>query len=194
MKASNQVEKHAEGSFEREAVPHLDTLYRVAYRFTGEHARAEDLVQETMLKAFRAWHRFRPGTNARGWLLTILRNSFINDYRKQKREPVGVDIDLVDPMAIYRRVGQTDPEGLFFGKLIDQRVMDAIEALAGDFREVLVLSDVEDLSYAEISKILEIPIGTVKSRLFRARRQLQGQLYDHAVEMGYITPRERQVQ
>ena len=193
MPASKQVYRNAEGSFEREAVPHLDTLYRVAYRFTGEHAEAEDLVQETMLKAFKAWHRFRPGTNARGWLLTILRNSFINDYRKRKRQPTGVDIDLVDPMAIYRRVGSKDPEGLFFGKLIDRRVEQAIENLAADFREVLVLSDIEELSYAEISSILEVPIGTVKSRLFRARRQLQSQLYDHAVEMGYRTPREPQV-
>jgi RNA polymerase sigma-70 factor (ECF subfamily) len=193
MTAPNQIENHAEGSFEREAVPHLDTLYRVAFRFTGEHAEAEDLVQETMLKAFKAWHRFRPGTNARGWLLTILRNSFINDYRKRKRQPIGVDIDVVDPMVIYRRVGATDPEGLFFGKLIDKRVEDAIEGLAEDFRDVLVLSDIEELGYAEISNILEIPIGTVKSRLFRARRQLQGRLYDHAVEMGYLNRREPQV-
>jgi RNA polymerase sigma-70 factor (ECF subfamily) len=181
-------------SFEREALPHLDTCFRVACRLTGDPSRAEDLVQETMLKAFRAWHRFRPGTNARGWLLTILRNSFINQYRKQKREPLGVDIDAVDPMAIYHRVGQTDPEGEFFGKLIDRRVLAAIDGLAIEFREVLVLSDIEDLGYAEISSMLEIPIGTVKSRLFRARRHLQEQLYDHAVEMGYITPRERQLQ
>ena len=181
-------------SFEREAIPHLDTLYRVAYRFTGDPSRAEDLVQDTMLKAYRAWHRFRPGTNARGWLLTILRNSFINDYRKRKREPVGVDIDAVDPLAIYRRVGQTDPEGEFFGKLIDRSVIEAIDDLPGDFREVLVLSDIEDLSYAEISTVLEIPVGTVKSRLFRARRQLQGRLYDHAVAMGYIKPRVSQLQ
>lgn len=192
MPASDTEAQLADGSFERDALPHLDTLYRVACRFTGEHSMAEDLVQETMLKAFRAWHRFRPGTNARGWLLTILRNSFINDYRKRKREPVGVDIDIVDPLAIYHRVGQTDPEGLFFGKLIDRRVVEAIESLAADFREVLVLSDIEDMSYAEISRVLEIPVGTVKSRLFRARRQLQNQLYDHAVEMGYITRRERQ--
>jgi RNA polymerase sigma-70 factor (ECF subfamily) len=130
---------------------------------TGDPSRAEDLVQETMLKAFRAWHRFRPGTNARCWLLTILRNSFINQYRKQNREPLAVDIDAVDPMAIYHRVGQTDPEGEFFGKLIDSRVLAAIDGLAIEFREVLVLSDIVDLSYAEISSMLEIPIGTVKS-------------------------------
>ncbi len=181
-------------SFEREALPHLDTCFRVACRLTGDPSRAEDLVQETMLKAFRAWHRVRPGTTARGWLLTILRNSFINQYRKQKREPLGVDIEAVDPMAIYRRVGQTDPEGEFFGKLIDGKVLDAIDELAIEFREVLVLSDIEELSYAEISSMLEIPIGTVKSRLFRARRQLQDQLYDHAVAMGYISPREGQLQ
>ena len=177
-------------SFEREALPHLDTLYRVALRLGGDESRAQDLVQETMLKAFRAWSQFRPGTNARAWLLTILRNTFINEYRRQKREPIPVDIDLVEPY-IVRPVGpDTDPEGTFFSRIVDARVLDAVAGLPDEFREALVLSDMEGLSYAEVAEALEVPLGTVKSRLFRARRLLQKQLYDHAVEMGYIQPRE----
>jgi RNA polymerase sigma-70 factor (ECF subfamily) len=177
-------------TFEAEALPHLDSLYRMALRLTGESARAEDLVQETMLKAYRAWQQYMPGTNARAWLLTILRNTFINEYRRRKREPVAVDLEAVEPYAIFRSVEQTDPEGAFFDRIVDERVLEAIDRLPPDFREVLALSDMEGLSYAEIAAALEIPVGTVKSRLFRARRQLQRELYEHAVEMGYIRPRD----
>ena len=131
------AEKRA--SFEREALVHLDSLYRVALRLTGNPAEADDLVQETMLKAYRAWHQFEKGTNAKGWLLTILRHAFINEYRRRTRHP-----------------------------------------------ETVVLSDVEGLSYEEIARVLDVPVGTVKSRLFRARRLLQGKLYEYAVGMGYI--------
>ncbi len=177
-------------SFEAEALPHLDTLYRVALRFAGDHARAEDLVQDTMLKAFRAWKTYTQGTNARAWLLTILRNTFINEYRKESRQPTAVALDAVDPLAIYRAVGHTDPEGRFFDRIIDDRVWAAIDALPEDFREVIVLSDVEGMAYGDIARMVGVPLGTVKSRLFRARRQLQGALYEHAVEMGYIRAQE----
>lgn len=180
----------ASTGFEAEALPHLDSLYRMALRLTGDPSRAEDLVQETMLKAYRAWAQFRPGTNARAWLLTILRNTFINEYRRQKREPVAVDLEAVEPYAINRDAEQADPEGAFFAQIVDERVLEAIDRLPPDFREVLALSDMENLSYAEIAETLDIPVGTVKSRLFRARRQLQGELYEHAVEQGYIRPRE----
>lgn len=178
------------GSFEREALPHLDTLYRVALRLSGDESRAEDLVQETMLKAFRAWGQFRPGTNARAWLITILRNTFINEYRRQRREPVPVDIDVVEPYIARPAGPDTDPEGSFFSQIVDAKVLEAVDHLPPEFREALVLSDMEGLSYAEIAESLQVPIGTVKSRLFRARRLLQNQLYDHAVEMGYIKARE----
>ena len=181
---------HAPAVFEDEAIPHLDTLYRVALRLAGDESRAEDLVQDTMLKAFRAWNQYRPGTNARAWLLTILRNTFINDYRRRKREPIATDLEAVEPYAIHDRLADTDPEGAFFSRIVDAQVLEAIDALPPDFREVLVLSDVEELGYAEIAETIGIPVGTVKSRLFRARRILQGRLYDHAVEMGYIQPKE----
>jgi RNA polymerase sigma-70 factor (ECF subfamily) len=179
----------AEPSFDAEALPHLDTLYRVALRLTGDAAAAEDLVQDTMLKAYRSWRQYRPGTNAKGWLLTILRNTFINAYRRRKLEPVAMDLEVAEPHAVDRAIAEVDPEGNFFAQIIDQKVIEAIDALPEDFREVLILSDIEGLTYAEIAQAIEAPIGTVKSRLFRARRQLQATLYSHAVEMGYIKPR-----
>ncbi len=138
-------------SFEREALVHLDVLYRVALRLTGNPADADDLVQETMLKAYRAWDQYEKGTNAKAWMLTILRHAFINEYRRRTRHPETVDVDAIEPYAVFPDVQDEDPQGAFFDKII-----------------------------------LEIPVGTVKSRLFRARQLLQGKLYDYAVEMGYI--------
>ena len=184
---SAMAEPSAAGrSFDQEALPHLDALYRVALRLTGDASQAEDLVQDTMLKAYRSWRQYRPGTNAKGWLLTILRNTFINDYRRRKHEPVAMDLDAVEPHALDRSIEEVDPEGNFFAQIVDAKVLEAIDALPHEFREVLVLSDVEGMRYAEIAETLQIPVGTVKSRLFRARQQLQAQLYSHAVEMGYI--------
>ncbi|HEU4829631.1 MAG TPA: sigma-70 family RNA polymerase sigma factor [Gemmatimonadales bacterium] len=177
-------------SFEREALPHLDTLYRVALRLTGDDAPAQDLVQDTMLRALRGWGGFRPGSNARAWLVTILRNTFINEYRRRRREPAMVELDDAAPHAIYDAVADADPEGSFFARIVDERVLAAVDALPAEFREVLVLSDMEGMSYAEIAAALAIPLGTLKSRLFRGRRLLQRQLYDHALAMGYISPRE----
>jgi RNA polymerase sigma-70 factor (ECF subfamily) len=107
--------------FDAEALPHLDALYRVALRLTGDPTQAEDLVQDTMLKAYRSWRQYRPGTNAKGWLLTILRNTFINDYRRRKLEPVATDLETVEPHALCRRVEEVDPEGTFFSQIVDER-------------------------------------------------------------------------
>ncbi|HEX3928332.1 MAG TPA: sigma-70 family RNA polymerase sigma factor [Gemmatimonadales bacterium] len=176
----------APSTFEHEALPHLDTLYRVALRLTGEPAAAEDLVQETMLRALKAWSSFRPGSNARAWLVTILRNQFINGWRARKRAPTAVDMEaLPEPVDL----SNPDPEGRFFRELVDDEVLRAVDALPEEFREVLVLSDMEELPYAEIASALDIPVGTVKSRLFRARRILQGRLRRYAEEAGLITPR-----
>ena len=173
--------------FEDEALPHLDTLYRVALRLTGDSSAAQDLVQDTMLRALRGWKSFRPGSNARAWLVTILRNQFINGWRSQKRSPSGIDMDSIpeppDPQ-------DPDPEGRFFTELVDEEVIRAVDSLPDDFREVLVLSDMEGLPYAEIAASLEIPVGTVKSRLFRARRILQGQLRRYAESTGLLAPPE----
>ena len=173
-------------SFQREALVHLDALYRVALRLTGNPSDADDLVQETMLKAYRAWHQYQQGTNAKGWLLTILRHAFINEYRRRTRHPETVDIDAIEPFAVFDEVQDDDPQERFFDQIVDDEVLRAIDELPEQFREAVVLSDVEGMSYEEVGRILEVPIGTVKSRLFRGRRLLQAKLHDYAVEMGYI--------
>jgi RNA polymerase sigma-70 factor (ECF subfamily) len=175
----------APSGFEQEALPHLDTLYRVALRLTGEASAAEDLVQETMLRALRAWHSFLPGSNARAWLVTILRNQFINGWRAHRRTPAAVAVDAIPELP---DASDPDPEGRFFRDLVDEEVLAAVDALPEDFREVLVLSDMEGLPYAEIAVALGVPVGTVKSRLFRARRILQGRLRRYAEESGMIKP------
>jgi RNA polymerase sigma-70 factor (ECF subfamily) len=180
----------AVSAFERDVLPHLDLMYRVALRMTGEAASAEDLVQDTVLKAFRAWGSFRQGTNARGWLLTILRNTFINDYRRRRRAPPLVDIDVAEPQALVHEQGGSDPESDFFHALVDDRIVAAIDALPEEFREVVTLSDIEGLGYAQIAETLDVPVGTVKSRLSRARRQLQAALLDYAIEAGIVRARK----
>jgi len=175
-------------SFEREALVHLDALYRVALRLSGNPADAEDLVQEAMLRAYRSWDRFTLGTNAKGWLLTILRNLFINEYRRRRRHPETVDLDTIEPFAVFEDV-QADPQGALFDRIVDDEVLRAVDELPEVFRETVMLSDVEGLSYEEIAKVLDVPVGTVKSRLYRGRRMLQAKLYEYAVSMGYIKGR-----
>lgn len=172
--------------FEREALVHLDTLYNVALRLAGNSADAEDLVQETVTKAYRAWDKFKPGTNCRAWLVTILRNTFINQYRKESKRPSRVQFDAVESSSVFEAVQDRDPEGTFFRFIVDDEVNEAIQELPEEFRTPVVLSDVEGMSYAEIAEILDVPVGTVKSRLFRGRRRLQRRLYEYALEMGYI--------
>ncbi|MBI4503177.1 MAG: sigma-70 family RNA polymerase sigma factor [Gemmatimonadetes bacterium] len=184
-----QTADEKRSAFEREALPHLDTVYRVALRFTGEPAKAQDLVQDTMLKAFRSWHRYETGTNVRAWLLTILRNTFINEYRKEKQRGPTVDISTAETFSLFDKVQEEDPEGRFFDQIIDDEVLQAVDDLPDEFRETLVLSDMEGMTYQEIADVTGAPVGTVKSRLFRARRALQRRLYDYAVEMGYIKRR-----
>ncbi|MCG8468362.1 MAG: sigma-70 family RNA polymerase sigma factor [Gemmatimonadetes bacterium] len=174
--------------FETEALVHMDALYGLALRLTGgDAARSEDLVQDSLLKAFRAWDDFRLGTNCRAWLMTILRNTFINEFRSAQRRPTSVEYDEVADRSVFAEVSSVDPEGNFFERLIDKEVIAAVDALPDDFRIPIVLSDLEGLSYQEISEIMEIPVGTVKSRLFRARKRLQRKLYEYAVEMGYLS-------
>jgi RNA polymerase sigma-70 factor, ECF subfamily len=178
-------EERREG-FEQEALVHLDALYRVALRLTANPSDAEDLVQETMLRAFRSWDRYTPGTNAKGWLLTILRHLFINEYRRRSRHPETVDVDTIEPFALFQEVQEEDPQGAFFDKIVDDEVLRAVDQLPEAFREAVTLSDVEGLSYEEVAKVLDVPVGTVKSRLYRGRRLLQAKLYEYAVGMGYI--------
>lgn len=177
-------------TFEIEALPHLDAVFRFATMLCGDPVHADDLVQETMLRAFRSWHRFRSGTNARAWLFTILRNVFISDYRRNRRKDQTVDLSDVEEITFVEPMEGKDPEARLLHRLVDDEVVECIAKLPDVYRATLLLSDVEDLSYEEVAEVLDLPLGTVKSRLFRARQILQRQLHDYAVEMGYIEPRE----
>jgi RNA polymerase sigma-70 factor (ECF subfamily) len=177
----------ARADFEREALPHLDALYGLALRLSGgNEPQAEDLVQGTMLKAYRSWDRFEPGTNCRAWLMTILRNTFINEYRRARSRPASVDFEDVSERIPSDSLFEADPEGRIFDRIIDDEVIAAIQALPDDFRIPIVLSDIEGLAYQEIADLLDVPVGTVKSRLFRGRKRLQARLYEYAVEMGFL--------
>lgn len=181
--------KHRE-EFEREALPHMDALYRTALRMTKNEGDAEDLVQEAMVKAYRNWDKFESGSNCRAWLFKIMTNIFINDYRSKSRAPVSVNMDDIDDNFLFGQLatdgGSDDPEKRLFAKVFDDDVRKAIEELPDDFRIVVILSFLEGFSYQEIADIVDLQLGTVKSRLHRGRKLLQKQLYDYAVKNGYI--------
>lgn len=176
--------------FEADAVPHMDALLRTALRMTRNQTDAEDLVQETMVKAYRFWDKFEPGSNCRAWLFKIMTNIFINEYRSKSRTPVSVNMDDIDDNFLYGQLASMppgrNPEEEMFAKIFDDDVKKAIEELPDDFRLVVVLSFLEGFSYQEIADIIELQLGTVKSRLHRGRKLLQKKLHDYAVKNGYI--------
>ena len=174
----------------------MDAVYRFALRLSGSQDEAEDLVQDTYLRAFRAWEQYSPGTRCKSWLFTICRNVFLRQReRSQRHEEILLETAQDDSRAVSRESPvfaasrDQDPEGEFFRSMVDEQIFAAIDKLPEEYRVVVVLSDLEDLSYGEIADVMEIPVGTVKSRLFRGRRQLQRRLYDYALEMGYISER-----
>ena len=179
--------------FEEEALPWLDAVYRFSLRLcAGDRDRANDLVQETFLRAYRHWDTFTRGTSARSWLFTICRNAFLRGEERRGRRPEVLDSELdfnVEAVASANDldgIRSKDPEQSFFDSFVDEEVLQAVERLPGDFREAVVLSDLEGLSYNEIADVMQVPIGTVKSRLYRGRRLLGRALHDYATEMGYI--------
>jgi RNA polymerase sigma-70 factor, ECF subfamily len=185
-------------AFEAEMLPHLDAVYRFALRLTGSPSEAEDLVQDTYLRAFRARDQYTPGTSARSWLFTICRNAYLRERERDSRRDelvaraahAEVEGDVpVSEAPVFAGRGDYDPEGDFFRGLIDSRIFEAIDALPQDFREAVVLSDLEGLNYQEIADVIGVPLGTVKSRLFRGRKALQEKLYDIARDSGYIAER-----
>lgn len=177
--------------FEAEARPHLDALYSTALRLTRSPVDAEDLVQDTLVRAYRFYDRFEAGTNFKAWLLRIQMNSFVNRYRRAVRERLVLDGPMAVPVGegVMSRAsmrGLTDPEGEAQRRLIAREINRAFEELSEEARAMVLLADVEELSYKEIADVVGCPIGTVMSRLHRARKQLQGSLQKHAVQLGII--------
>jgi len=179
--------KHSE--FEAEALPHMDVLYNFALRTTGNADDARDLLQETYLKAYRFWDKYEKGTNIRAWLFRIMKNSYINRYRKETKEPDKVDYDDIENFYNTIRAESTDPNDLqqqLYGNLLGDEVTKALQSLPDDFRTVVILCDIEGLTYEEIAEFVECPIGTVRSRLHRGRKLLQATLFEYAKQQGMI--------
>ncbi len=186
---SDEELKQLYKEFEEEAIPHMDALYNFALKMTGDQDVAEDLVQDTYLKAFRFFDKFEKGTNCKAWLFRILKNSYINDYRKSVKEPEKVDYD--DIQNFYENIKATEVKTTHvaqddFNSLLDDEVTRSISQLPEDFRTVIILSDIEGFSYEEIAEFIDCPIGTVRSRLHRARKMLYTQLYGYAKDKGYV--------
>jgi RNA polymerase sigma-70 factor (ECF subfamily) len=182
-----------QAKFAEEATPFMDSLYAAAMRMTRNPADAEDLVQETYLKAYRGFGGYEEGTNLKAWLYRILTNTFINTYRSKKRRPLESDLDEVEDLYLYRRLGGLEAaaagrsaEDEMLDIYTDDEVKRALEELPEQFRMAVLLADVEGFSYKEIAKILDIPIGTVMSRLHRGRKGLQKKLWEFAVARGLV--------
>ncbi len=182
-----------QASFADQAMPFMDSLYAAALRMTRNPADAEDLVQETYLKAYRGFGGFEEGTNLKAWLYRILTNSYINQYRARQRRPDETDLGEVEDLYLFRRIGGIDAARLSVSAedevldlVSEAEVKDAVEALPENFRLAVLLADVEGFAYKEIAEILDIPIGTVMSRLHRGRKQLRRRLFGFAADRGLV--------
>ena len=184
----NYTEQEKASIFDTEFMTHVDSMYNFAYRLTFDEDDAKDLVQDTYMKAFRFINSFERGTNAKAWLFRILKNSFINEFRKKSKQPAKVDYNEVESYYNSDDAGEnltTDLRVETVQHMIGDEITGALNALPVDFRTVIILSDLEGFTYEEMAKILDIPIGTVRSRLHRARNMLREKLLSYAKEMGY---------
>ena len=179
--------------FTSDAMQYAPQLFSTALRMTRNRLDAEDLVQETYIKGWRSFHTFQEGTNLRAWLFRIMTNTYINKYNAQKRKGTEVELDDVEELFLYKRLGSIDQSQLsssaedqMLELFTDDEVKNALESLPEDFRIPVLLSDVDGFSYKEIAEMLEIPIGTVMSRLHRGRKAMQKMLYEYARDRGLI--------
>lgn len=182
-------EKKLNEEFEREAVPHMDSLFNFALKMTGDSDDASDLLQETYLKAFRFWDKFEKGTNCKAWLFRIMKNTYINTYRKNTKEPDKVDYEEIENFYENIKPSSTDSAHLekdIYDNLLDDELSEAISSLPEDFRTVVILCDIEGYTYDEIADFVDVPVGTVRSRLHRARKMLFTKLHKYAGDKGYV--------
>jgi RNA polymerase sigma-70 factor (ECF subfamily) len=184
--------------FADQAMEYMPALYTAALRMTRNPADAEDLVQETFLKAYRSFGSFEEGTNLKAWLYRILTNTFINSYRAQKRRPEKADVEDIEDLYLYKRLNELPAPGVgrsaeeeLLERITDDEVKDAIDSLPEAFRIAVLLADVEGFSYKEIAEITDVPIGTVMSRIHRGRRALQKALLEYAEARGLVTAETR---
>jgi RNA polymerase sigma-70 factor, ECF subfamily len=178
-----------EDEFIKEALPHEDALYNYALKISGNSDDAHDLVQETYYKAYRHFDKFQTGTNSKAWMFMILKNSFINDYRKSKREPYKLDYEQIHNFYENVKSDRAQENNLdkeFYNDLLDDELTSAIDQLPTKMREVFLLCDLDGNSYEETAKLVGCPVGTVRSRLHRARHMLQETLFDYAKDKGFL--------
>lgn len=188
MAELTKQEIRKQDDFNEEIIPHLDALHNFGLRLTSDPNDAEDLVQDTIVKAYRFFSSYEKGTNAKAWLFRILKNSYINNYRKKSKKPQEVDYDEVATFYETIRAERTetsDLEDKMFRELIDDDISKALNDIPEDFRTVVLLCDVEDFTYEEIANMLDVPIGTIRSRLHRGRNLLKAQLLEYAQKRGY---------
>lgn len=184
-----KVEVEKQNEFQNVVMPHKNDLYNYALAIARNSDDAQDLVQETYFKAYKNYHQFEGGTNSKAWMFMILKNTFINNYRKLKREPSKVDYDEIEDIYENIKFEQSKDNNLdldFYNNLFDDDLSSALAKLPEKMKEVFLLCDLEGYSYEEISEIVDIPIGTVRSRLHRARKLLQDELFGYAKVNGYL--------